>query len=149
MITEVFLKNGEVALIDAASIELTLGRSWKKCPDGYAIAKSGGKIFFMHRIIIGAKPGQIVDHINRDRLDNRLENLRIVDLRLNALNRGARGSSSKYKGVAKHKNGWQVYVNRKYIGLFDSEKNAAIAYDVAVVSEYGDKAVTNQMLGLV
>lgn len=149
MITKLILKHGEVALIDSVSIGLTLGRSWKKCPDGYAIAKSGGRIFFLHRLIIGAKQGQIVDHINRDRLDNRLENLRIVDAKMNALNRGARGSSSKYKGVAKHKNGWQVYVNKKYIGLFDSEQNAAKAYDVAVVSEYGDKAVTNQMLGLV
>jgi hypothetical protein len=148
MITKVVLKHGEIALIDSASIQVILGRSWKKCPDGYAIAKSGGKIFAMHRLIIGAKPGQIVDHINRDRLDNRLENLRIVDASLNALNRGARGSSSKYKGVAKHKNGWQVCVNKKYIGLFRSEQDAAKAYDVAVVSEYGNKAVTNQMLGL-
>ena len=103
----------------------------------------------LHRLITQAKPQQTVDHINRIKTDNRRENLRIVKPLINCLNRVPKKNGlSKFKGVAKQKNKWQVYVNSKYIGLFATEKEAAIAYDNEVVKVFGQFATTNKEMGL-
>lgn len=122
---------------------------WNLDADGYARARVQGKTIRMHRLVVGAEPRQIVDHINRNRLDNRRENLRVVDQQTNAINRGkSNNSASRYKGVNKHKSGWQVYVGSCYVGLFKSEEDAALAYDIAAIIRYRDLAVTNRILGL-
>lgn len=65
----------------------------------------------MHRLIINAKKGELVDHINRIKTDNRKENLRIVTMCQNIHNQKKRnGTSTEYKGVHM----------RKQTGLFDS-----------------------------
>ncbi len=103
----------------------------------------------LHRLIANANKGQIVDHINRIKTDNRRENLRLVKPLVNCLNRGPKlNAKSKYKGVSKQRNKWQVYVNAKYIGLFATEKEAAIAYDIEVVKVFGEFATTNKGMGL-
>jgi predicted extracellular nuclease len=99
-------------------------------------------------MVLQAKPGELVDHINRNKLDNRRENLRIVSAQVNAINRGVTGRSSKYKGVTKQRNGWQVYVGGGYVGVFPDELSAALAYDVQAVKLYGSFAVTNKGLKL-
>jgi hypothetical protein len=58
------------------------------------------KYFSLPRYILKAKKGQIVDHINRNPLDNRRENLRIVNARQNVLNRRMR-SNTGYIGVSR------------------------------------------------
>jgi hypothetical protein len=52
-----------------------------------------GKNVYLHRLIAGAKPGQIVDHINRDTYDNRRCNLRFVTRSENALNNKRRAAA--------------------------------------------------------
>ena len=103
----------------------------------------------MHRMIAGAKQGEIVDHINRIKTDNRRENLRIVSALTNCLNRNPNlKKSSKYKGVTKQGDGWQVYVDGKYVGFFKFETDAALAYDEKIIQVFGGLAPTNKELGL-
>lgn len=89
----------------------------------------------LHRFVMNASKGQIVDHINHDGLDNRRSNLRIVDASENQFNSRKRrsGALSKYKGVAKVGIKWTAQITHKkkyyYLGFFDSELAAALAYD--------------------
>ena len=79
----------------------------------------------------------VVDHINDNKLDNRVENLQIVTQRFNAFKTQGK-YSSQYKGVCYHNKGnkWQsvIYINktRKYLGLFDNEHDAHLAYQNAL-----------------
>ena len=68
-----------------------------------------------------------IDHINRDSLDNRIENLRVLTNQQNQFNRNAKGYS-----FHKRNNKWQTRIvingKYKYLGYFDKEQDAAIAY---------------------
>lgn len=106
----------------------------------------------MHRVIIGAQPNQLVDHINRNKLDNRCSNLRIVTNSQNVINSSARANnSSGYKGVTWHKkNGkWQasVMVNykRHHLGQFTNVVDAARVYNDACRKYFGDFAYLNKV----
>ena len=76
---------------------------------------------------------RVVDHINHDKQDNNVENLRITTQRGNCSNR-SKQYSSKYVGVSwsKHKVKWQskIKINGKenYLGLFTNELEASNAY---------------------
>lgn len=89
----------------------------------------------MHRMVVGMMPkGAVVDHINGDTLDNRRENLRIVDQTINNRNRvGAqKNSTTGHLGVSPHKDGGFVAVIRhggtcRYLGCFDALEDAVRA----------------------
>ena len=84
----------------------------------------------LHRVIVGLEPGdpRVVDHINRDRLDNRRANLRVVTRGENAQNAKPRGGSSRHRGVYSNgRGGWCVKVGRRHIGTFPTERDAADA----------------------
>lgn len=68
---------------------------------GYAQTSKPGEYLKMHRFIVGALPGQIVDHRDRIRLNNQRENLRIVSSGVNAHNRSGKKQNRKrlYFGV--------------------------------------------------
>lgn len=92
----------------------------------------------LHRVIMGEPKGMIVDHINRNPLDNRKENLRITTSLVNNQNARKRkdGITSQYKGVHKVGNKWkaQIQVNKKKIslGTYTAEYYAARAYNDAI-----------------
>lgn len=112
--------------------------------DGYVTLKIQGRVYFAHRLawlyVYNEWPTGVIDHINRERDDNRICNLRDATSSQNNLNRTvnttARGASG-YKGVTilKRKNGtvrYQAVLSRDgdcvYLGLFDSAEDAAAAY---------------------
>jgi len=105
---------------------------------------------YMHREIMGAKDDGIVDHVNRDPLDNRRENLRMVTAQQSVCNRRVFRTKkgvkhSRYRGV--YYSGWmasiQVGGKKKYLGTFESEESAARAYDSAAKIHFGDFAQLN------
>lgn len=94
----------------------------------------------LHRIIMSAALGEIVDHINGNPLDNRRCNLRIVSSTINNQNAKKRrdGVTSSYKGVhlaemGKWKAQIQIKGKKKSLGTFRTEKEAAEAYNNALI----------------
>jgi hypothetical protein len=105
----------------------------------------------MHRQIMNAKRTDIVDHKNRDGLDNRKRNLSIVTASQNNANskRGMNYGSSKYKGVCRDEKcgKWRAGISYEgihiHLGMFDDEIEAAKAYDEAAKKYHGEYAVFN------
>ncbi len=125
-----------IALVSCTSFPLVNRYKWFLTQNGYAIAWINKKRVRMHHLILGKPPiGKEVDHINRNRLDNRLSNLRFVSGQENKQNNDAvgvreRGKSweanicvnyQKYfKGGFKTKEQalkWRLKIKKKFNGL--------------------------------
>lgn len=108
----------------------------------YAIDSATGER--MHRLVLDAPSGVVVDHINGDGLDNRRSNLRLGTQSQNLANSRKRsGTTSSFKGVSFHRASgkWRAYIkqHRKqfHLGLFESESEAAEAYRAKAREIYG------------
>ena len=102
---------------------------------------------YMHRDIMGCEygDGNIVDHINRDGLDNRYSNLRIVSSSVNGRNTALyKNNTSGHKGVfwSKGSNKWaaQIKVHRKGIalGYFNNINDAVEARKQGEIKYWGE-----------
>jgi hypothetical protein len=165
MTKEIALSGGLVALVDDGDYELVNGYSWVASPGTnttYAKARVSGactpqKNVYLHRLILNAPRGVEVDHKNRNGLDCRRENIRLASKGQNMWNavkmRTARGKlpSSQYKGVSERRNCknkiWRASIAEHVeLGCFDSEQEAAIAYNKAAILHYGPFARLNVVL---
>lgn len=123
--------------------------------NGYKVGDINDKSFYAHRVVwmyvFGMIPeGHDIDHINRDRCDNRIANLRLASRSSNNANRlGADGATSKYLGVSwsKRYNKWVAQITKNYknklLGRFCCEIEAAKAYDAAAIENHGEYARVN------
>jgi hypothetical protein len=136
------LSQGLFAVVDDADHEWLSRWKWsaeRACRTFYATRKGDGRILRMHREIVGAAPGQQVDHADGDGLNNTRANLRLVSSAQNQNNRTRKqpGATSRYRGVSwdAARNKWQAQINvhgrKVHLGRFDSELEAATAYDQA------------------
>ena len=145
------LTKEQVTLVDSPDFKKLSRYKWFVSSHGYAIRDDERrKRIYMHRFIMDAPSGMVIDHINGNGLDNRRENLRICTQGQNTINaRKIKVKTSIYKGVyfSKVCNRWvaQIGLNwkRKYLGLYDDEKSAAIAYDKVARETFGVFANTN------
>ena len=118
---------GKVALVDSEVYESIARYKWYVKPDGYVVRSTprpNQKTVLLHREILGARKGQIVDHINHNKLDNRKANIKLGTSQDNNLN------NPHAKGYSKHKKSglWQAECRHKYLGLFNTESEARQAY---------------------
>jgi len=101
------LTNDGFAIVDDDIYERAKDFKWYLDHHGYpnSNGKTRAKINrgWLHKFVLGSAPKPLVtDHINRNKLDNRRENLRFVNRRINNLN------SSKKKWIIRHQNKWRV-----------------------------------------
>lgn len=155
-ICEVELTKGYVALIDEADAVRVGVCSWCVSFNGrndlpYAKGRPlAGETTFvrLHRYLLSF-PKLQVDHINGKTLDNRRANLRLVTQSQNMANTGVRSDSSTgLKGVSRQGSKFAATCLGKYVGVYDTAVEAAIAYDAALVEAFGVHARTNEALGL-
>ena len=124
-------------------------RAGRLLPTGYRSIHVSGRRHQEHRLIYlwhhGVLPAQ-VDHINRIKSDNRIENLRAADHSRNQMNTASRGNQSGFRGVKfVPKTGkWaaRIYRNGKEIriGTFASPEEASDAYRAEARRIFGDFA---------
>lgn len=156
---EIKLTRGQVALVDDDDFERINKHKWCACKStsnrGFYARRLtyGGKrqSIQMHHEVFGSVPdGLVVDHIDRDSLNNQKSNLRLASIKENSSNRTAYGAS-KYLGVCRSfRNGkvsWRAFINisdrQVYLGSFKTEVEAAIAYNQAAKIERGEFANLN------
>lgn len=124
---------------------------------GYLTTTINGKAYKLHRLIwfymTGCWPTQDIDHINGNRSHNAWSNLRECSREENLHNMQPKNPRSGLKGVLQRGRSFMVRVRTKgkvhYIGSFRSAKEAAAAYDEAVLHLHKNFARTNASLGLI
>lgn len=151
---EIKLTNGMVALVDDEDYEQLNKYKW------HAMKAGNRGLFYVTRMQAIEMPHQIlglcvdyrqiIDHINRNLLDNRKSNLRIVTPSQAQMHRRKiMGFSSQYKGVywAKSDEKWRAHIKKNglsyYLGRFDNEIDAACAYDEAAKKLFGEYSRLN------
>lgn len=152
----IILTHGTIAFVDDEDYVLVSDFSWyesKRRTVSYACAYTGGGRrnaihSYLHRLVMRAKPGDQVDHINGNGLDCQKSNLRFVTTTQNRRNQQkARSTSSIYKGVRCRKSSWEAFItvnhHYRYLGVFDSEVDAAAAYNGAAIEFFGEFARLN------
>jgi len=155
---------GKFALVDDTDYDWLNQFMWRVDSQGY-VASDWGMSFLcdipvpdtttlMSRLILGLEVGdkQEADHINHNILDNRRENLRIASRSQNHGNEKiGSGKTSRFKGVhwEKQSKKWhaQIGLGKKmiHLGLFDNEKHAAHAYNLAARRHFKEYALLNKI----
>jgi hypothetical protein len=150
------LTMGFHAIIDASDAPLICEQRWRvqlaKCGLKYAVSGTRPRVVLLHRMLLDAEKGQIVDHINGDGLDNRRSNLRFATHSQNMANRKVARDGCKGVWFDKRDGCWRAELHlggkKVALGTFPTEADAARAYDRAALAAYGTFARTNAMLGL-
>lgn len=143
-------KNRE-AIIDDEDFEFLNQWKWSIHQAGryqYAARQNKGKIIKLHRLLMKAKAGDVVDHKNGDTLDNRRSNLRLCSKGQNNMNVKKRiDNKSGFKGVCFKRGKWMAYIQAnkkwKHLGYHESAEAAALVYDIAAKEMHGEYAKVN------
>jgi len=161
----ILLNKGKKAIVDDEDFERLNKYKWHYGSRHYALrtthrgySEDGKRItgsIWMHREVINTPEGLFTDHINGDTLDNRKENLRVVNSNQN--NRNSKipsHNTSGYKGVSEDKrnlkNRWQAYITidnkKKHLGYFYSKEDAAKRYNEVAREVFGEYARLNNLM---
>jgi hypothetical protein len=138
-VKKIRLTQGKYALVDIEDFNFLNQWKWYFA-HGYAYRKFWNKKkqkndgIFLHQLINRTSKGFYTDHINRNRLDNRKNNLRSVTPHQNSFNLSvSKNNKSGYKGVYwfKRDGKWKVQIKvdgrQIHLGVFSNIKNAVLA----------------------
>jgi hypothetical protein len=156
----IYLGEGEWTILDQEDYYRFSDMKWSVCGHddciyaGRFTKKTGRgqmlKPVYLHREIMNAPKGLLVDHENNNGLDNRRANLRLATHSENCCNRPKKtNTSSRFIGVCfiKARNRWRAATKDHgksiFIGYFDDEIKAARAYDAAAKKYHGEFARLN------
>lgn len=135
------------AIVDKEFAHLA-DKNWCMHTKGYVVGAGGRKR--LHRVIMNTPPNEQVDHINGNKLDNRIDNLRNCTAKQNSYNNSIySNNTSGYKGVVLIKTSGKfrarIRFNNKYlhIGCFNSAIEAAKAYNKKATELFGEFARVN------
>jgi len=153
MVNLVLRNSNSVGVIDDADMEHISKYVWGCDKMGYIFAKTPyARKTFLHRFLLNTKAGMVVDHINRNPLDNRRCNLRECNQSQNVGNRSfSKNNTSGFKGVSflKGLGKWAARIGignqRKHLGYYTTPEQAASVYDKAAIERWGEFAATNGM----
>lgn len=139
------LTQNEHAIIDVCDYDKTKDYKWFFTAQGYAGTNINGTGVLLHRHFMNPPDGQVVDHINGDRIDDRRCNLRLVSALENSWNTKAKNSSSTgYKNISKIKSSWQVILRingiSTYLGRFPTLEEALEVRNAAYREHRGEFA---------
>lgn len=152
---QIVFDDGTVSIFDPEDYDLVVANGpWNlfRTAGLTYVKQVGGRKTFLHRIITNAPNGMIVDHINRDGLDNRKSvNLRLATHHQNNGNIKKRSDAktSEYRGVSwvRSHEKWRASIKdgpvHRTLGEFDNEAEAAMTYDEAAKRVFGAFANTN------
>ncbi len=145
-------KEGKVidyALVDEDDYEKVNQYRWHMS-NSYAKGYVNGKNMMLHYFIFQkVEEKNVIDHINRDRLDNRKDNLREATNSQNSQNITKKNNtSSVYIGVRyrKERNIFSSSCKNVHLGNFEKEIDAAIAYDKYSYKIFGNYALNNRLI---
>lgn len=149
---EKILTNGNVTLLNDEDYEFFKDRKCYEHSSGYATFwdKENKKVLYVHRFLVNPPDDMKVDHINRNKLDNQRDNLRVCTSAQNQYNTGKIASyTSKYQGVSfcKQTKKWRVTMRIdgkcKTVGRYATEKEAALTYNKMAKKHRGEFAYIN------
>lgn len=145
------LKQGYIALIDAADLPKVIDTRWSLHDArgrSYARGKINGKWTYMHRLLLGLTEDDYCDHIKGNGLDNRRSNLRSATPAQNTYNKAPRTCRS-YKGItpAQKQGSWIAQIRKEgrtlNLGTYENAEDAARAYDKKARELFGQFAHLN------
>lgn len=138
------LTDGSYTIVDKADYQFLSQWKWRKNSQGY-VRRSLANGEFLHRIILDVPKDKLVDHINRNPLDNRKRNLRLCSPSENNINQKKRkDNKSGYRGVSWYSTPqkWAAdikYENKRYfLGLFSTLEEAISARLFAELEYFGE-----------
>jgi hypothetical protein len=147
------LTQDKFAIVDAEDYERLNQHKWhvsKSHNSEYAVRCPGRKRILMHRLLLNAPGGLVVDHRDGNGLNNRKSNLRLCTHQENSYNqRPRRGGTSRFRGVCwkktirKYAAKIQKNEKRYYLGYFADEIEAAVVYDIKAMELFGEFAYFN------
>ena len=133
-------------LVDEDDLHLLSKYNWRLSSNGYVCAYANYQKLYLHRLLCKGK--ETVDHINKNKLDNRRCNLRPATYAENNANVGKRKQNATgYTGVffRKDRNYYVVNVANTYVGSFKDVKDAARAYNERAKVVFGQFAILNEV----
>ena len=145
-----YTANGVAFLFDIGDYEVVKRYRWHLSKRGYITTKIHRRNVPLHQLLIESEKGFDIDHISRNKLDNRRSNFRVCTHQQNSFNQKIRNTNTTgFMGVSlmKRTGMYEAYIhhNRKkhYLGLYSTALEAAKTRDNAAMRLFGEYANLN------